>query len=462
MTITKTLDGQNQFFNAIADSTKINYNRVTIEDNQELIYHFFLNRLKIANPESIIIDFQDLFFKYRSDHFEQEDYDKFLASKALFDIIFDNNEQVFINTLKRCCYILINNWEINRQYQAIYDLVKSFSRLKSTEVQEYHKTVNRRKIWLQRFIDGEGYQQLNLYLIKYDQTEPKHWSERFTSYLLVEQYSNADNSQEQREAAQLLAQELKQKFKFELAMYTARCQSQSNLHPQSSPHNPTALGDEVVRLIKILVAKRGQFNYINLARIFLKQTKDLYFSEFKVALYNYIFFGFEYQILNARFRQQFYNKIINFYSDYNDQIIDNNLMLRTCKRVLAEVTTENGQEPSTTFIALTSSDNPLNLVIILLKIVLICPYIRVYLEKLIAILIKYYQNYPESECQWIVNFFEVLNVTLAIYADQDVRYNVVKLTGSENDETLSDRDNWDHYRIFSQSLERGDNRNNQE
>jgi len=86
------------------------------------------------------------------------------------------------------------------------------------------------------------------------------------------------------------------------------------------------------------------------------------------------------------------------------------------------------------------------LVITLLKLILISKYSRTHLEARIAELIHYYQDFPEDECAWIVNFLEVFNVTFAIHAE-NVQYNLIRMQMDEKPAHIFDPDK---YRIFSQ------------
>jgi hypothetical protein len=68
----------------------------------------------------------------------------------------------------------------------------------------------------------------------------------------------------------------------------------------------------------------------------------------------------------------------------------------------------------------------------------------------IAKLIQYYRDYSEDECQWVVNFFEVFNITFAIHAD-NVQYNLIKMDVKKpNDDSEKARET---YRVFSQLRE---------
>jgi hypothetical protein len=77
---------------------------------------------------------------------------------------------------------------------------------------------------------------------------------------------------------------------------------------------------------------------------------------------------------------------------------------------------------------------------------MICKSVRPHLEASLAALIQYYMDYPESECQWVINFLEVLKITFVIY-DDNVRYNLLKMEDNNRNNKPLDLDS---YRIFSQ------------
>lgn len=238
---------------------------------------------------------------------------------------------------------------------------------------------------------------------------------------------------------------MKEKFKFELAMYTAFCQSHPSKEQQLK--NPTCLGDEVLRLIKRIVAKRGIFSYPNIAHIFLKQTQNSTYFAFKQSLLEYLIFSIEQDEFTSALRNQLSEKLSVLYSDHDDKDINSALILRTANRVFEYLTTENQQDPSALFVLLLSQGNPLTLVIVLLKIILICPHARTHLEARIADLICYYADYPEAECQWVVNFFEIFRVITTIYTE-NVEFNLVNMSKPCAQQSLEA--DTQVYRIFSQ------------
>lgn len=407
-----------------------------IQYSQELIYGFLLEIVKKWPPEEVLLEFKRLFI-YHVDSVSSD------AMQSLYEIVFSNNEEEFRNTLKRCCYILVNNWDASRNYKPIQELVQTFSDA-SINRNTASPTLKRLRQWVENFIRSKDFEELKLFVSRYEDQDRGPWSSRYTSYLLVPQYIDLSNPIEQREAARALSKQLKDRFKFDLAMYIAR--AQTNAPAERSPKNPTVLGDEVLRLIKAIVAKRGPFSYANLANIFVNQTKNLTFREFKQSFQQYLIFSVENPEFVESLQTKLAEKLNSLYASHDDEVITNALILRTSNRVIEYLTTENHCDPSQLFVLLLSQGNPVTLVIVLLKIILVCKHARTHLEACIAHLIKYYQDYPEDECAWVVNFLEVFNVTFAIHAE-NVQYNLIKMDDDVHPSPTLDADK---YRIFSQ------------
>ena len=405
---------------------------------QETLYEFLLTIVRTWPAEDVLKEFRQIFIH----HTESTSSD---IVPALYQILFTNQEQEFRNTLKRSCYILINNWEIARNYQAIHQLVQIFS--DSTIYKpSVSRTLKRLREWLKNFVVSQDFQELKLFAARYEGRGGSHWSYRYAPYLLVSQYINLDNPFEQRQAAKQLYRKLKEKFKFELAMYTAH--SHDLIQKQSTFRNPTCLGDDVLMLIQKIITKRGFFSYSNLAQIFLKQIQNLRYSDFKQSLLQYLVFSVEQNAVSQILKEQLAEKLSSLYVQHEDKVVDSALLLRTINRVIEYLTTETYQEPSQLFILLLSKGNTLTLVILLLKLILICQYSRTHLEARVANLIKYYEKYSEEECQWMIHFLEIFNITMAIHTE-NVEYSLVNMNqyysdkhANPNGETI--------YRIFSQ------------
>lgn len=416
----------------------------TIQLAQQTIYQFLLGIVKKWPPEEVLVEFKRLFL-YHVDSVNST------AMDALYDIVFSDNEEEFRNTIKRSCYILVNNWDAARRYHAIQELIEAFQEPITTR-DTLSPSLSRLRCWINNFRSSSDYADLKLFAARYDEqaiSPDGPWVKRYTSYLLAPQYIDHNNPIEQREAARALAQQLRDQFKFELAMYVARSQSGNNSDGRSVK-NPTVLGDGVLRLIKLIVAKRGSYSYVNLANIFLNQVKQSSYREFKQSLQKYLVFSIESTQLSRLLQERLTEKLESLYTEYHYREVNDALILRTCNRTIDYLTSENHQEPSQLFVLLLSQGNPMTLVVTLLKLILISKNSRSYLEARIAELIRYYETFPEAECKWVVNFLEIFNVTFTIYAE-NVQYNLIRMGDTAIEERAARRDgNLETYRIFSQ------------
>lgn len=416
----------------------LNHRGLDVQAAQEKVYSFFIEMVQNQEPENVLQEFKNLFVDCLDS--ASSDYEL-----GIYDIFVGSNEPEFRNTLKRTCYILINNWENRRQYKYIQQLIDLFSNYTPKTSLTSSRKIKIFRAWLINFINSKDYQELKLFTIKHEDQSKLHWTNRYSSYLLIAQSTDKNNPKEQQQAAKRLSKQLKDKFKFELAMYIARSQSAaSNVNRYQ---NPSILGDEVLRLIKLLVVRKGAFSYENIANIFIKQTRNQNLKDFKESLLKYLLYSVSQQEFIETLQQQLSEKLLWWKKEYNQESINENLLLRICNKIIDYLTSENGKEPSQLFTLLLSQGNPLNLVIVLLKIVLISKHSRRHLEMRIANLIYYYDIYPEEECKWVINFIEIFTITFAIYAD-NVEYNLIKMQEDSASDEL--QTNLDTYRIFSQ------------
>lgn len=421
---------------------------LSLAQAQQVIYDFLLEIVKFWHPQDVLQEFRHLFIHHTDSVSSQ-------TLPALHVILFANNEPEFRNTIKRCCYILVNNWEVARQFDAIQDLVDIFSD-PLIQRRTLSPTLKRLRHWLTRFLESDDFEELRLFAARYTEertlNRPEDWTARYTPYLLVPQYINEDNPIEQRQAARALSRRLKDKFKFDLAMYTAY--SQNGQDRDRPVDNPTALGDSALRLVKAIVARRGEFSYKNLARLFLEQIKESSYGDFKKSLTRYLLYTVSGNPISKQIQEQLDARLINLYTESDFELWDSSLMLRTSNRIVDYLMTEDQEQPSPLFSMILSQGNALTLAIILLKLVLISRQTLPYMETRVASLIRYYEQFPRSECQWVINFLEVFQITFAIYGD-NTEYNLVKVTQRDQGTTalfLAERQGLDAFRIFSQKL----------
>ncbi len=420
---------------------------LSLSQAQDLICQFFLEKLKQHSPESVLQEFKHLFI-------EPTGAIDSTPRQALYLIVSSGSEEIFLSALKRSIYILVNNWSMERQQEYIQQLVQLLPTSLETK-KTCTFTLKRLKLWRQNFVNSQDYQDLKLFAAKYENRHKEHWSKRYSSYLLASQAVDVRKPLEQQEAARTYSKQLKERFKFELAMYTAR--SSSTACQQSTSPNPTCLGAEVLRLIENLLEKCDRFSYASLARIFLNQTQQLCYKDFKQSLLNYLLFSIGDPALAETIKPQLASQLNSLYQTYDNQLWDKSLLLRTCNRLIEYFTTGNLRSaaalryrgnPSRLFILLATQGKVFTLAIFLLKLVLLCPATHTHLECCLAQLIQHYTSQSECECQWLIDFLEIIQVTLTIYTE-DVRYNLVNM--SEPKREIAANGEGNGYRIFTQT-----------
>jgi hypothetical protein len=322
--------------------------------------------------------------------------------------------------------------------------------------QTRHVKIQTLRIWLQLFVESEDFQALNLFNLHLDDKliVDRQWSNRFASYLLANHYSNPASSLEQRQAANLLAQKMNDKFKLDLAMYTAHLNPRLSM--ESRPRNPTTLSDNILNIAIFMLTKKSELNCQEIADKFIRNTKDINYQDFKANLLNYLDFSLADFEISETLQKKLHNSLFEFKSERNDYLVSTALILKTSKYLINELTICDRGYPTELFNILIHHTNPLNFVVLLLKILLINDSMRLYLELRLASIIRYYSQYSESKCKSVITFIDILNIGLAIYAGK-TRYNVIRMNPHEiSSHESSHLDSPIHkfdtkqYRIFSQ------------
>ncbi len=405
------------------------------EIDQEVIYEFFIQRIKTGEPQQVLENFENIFIHLCCPDSPNID-------QSINRIVSFKQELIFKNTLKRVCYILINNWYINRKYLFVQKLIDLLEATKEDESIAISPNLNLLGHWLRNFFNSSEYQTIKNCALK----SKTDWSHRYTSYLLVPEYiNNENNSKEQKEFAQNLSKQLRDRYKFDLAMYVARSESTTFLSEKRS--NPTQLGDEVVQLIKKTISSQRVSSYNQQAKLFLRDTQNLNYAEFKKVLPQYLMISSSEQFPINKVRERLNQKLDTLYTHYEPRPVNKGLIIRTCNRLIETLTTEDNKTPSPIFTLLNGQKNPLTLVIILLKIVLICSSARSYLELCISKLIQQYQDYEEDQCQRLIHFLEVFNLVFTIFTE-NLQFHLVRAKEEEPTTLLTSLDSC---RLFCQS-----------
>ena len=403
-----------------------------IEKLQVVICNFFIQLVNRRTGEEVIDEFEQIFIDLNCSKSEE-------VNQALNRIVIEQNQSLFSATLKQSFYILINNWTINQQQEYAQAL---FERMESANYQEQRisPSANLLRKWTRSFLQSKDYQEICRYALH----SRSPWINRYQSYLLSTQIQRTQ-SPAQDQANRQLIEQLKDKYKFDLAMYVVRSQC-----PRSAGEElktPTQLGPEASNLIKTTISTERDFIYARQAEIFLVTTQNCNYEEFKESLLNDFMLHVGSRYPASTMRDTLQRKLEKFHIQAHLKPLNKSLISKTCQQVIRLLTTENNRSPSFLFLLLVERGNHLTLAILLLKTVLISKSAQIYLESCIANLIQHYQNYDEEECGHFIQFLEVFNLVFTLFT-ANVEYHLVNLD-SRSPAEKSDTE-LNTYRLFCQ------------
>jgi uncharacterized protein YjbI with pentapeptide repeats len=408
------------------------YTALNTHDCQRKIYHFFIQIVNSWEADQVIHEFERMFLHLSSTNSSEN-------IEALNRILIEHNEAVFQETLKRCFYILINNWNVNRNHEANQQLIQAIELSIQQNKHYISPSINCLRKWVNNFIQTPDYHKIRHFAFSHTQS----WTHRYESYLLNPSVLNLDVSQEQQKVARELVQKIKEKYTYDLAMYVTR--SESPASSSAVQDNPTQLGKEVITLIKKTLSTQKLISYDSQAKLFIEQAKNWNYSVFKEAVLNYLMLTSERQYPISYIRDKFCHKLEKLESTYSEQMMDKLMISRACQQLIQVLTTENDQSPSSCFCLLNSQGNHLTLVLLLLKLILISRSCHNYLDQKIANLIHYYQDLEEQKCHNFIQFLEVFNLVFTLFTT-NVQFHLVKVDPQDSP-TCQDLDS---YRLFCQ------------
>ena len=420
------------------DSSNLtNQSNQELEKYQEQLCQSWKILIRGKSYEYSFLYFKQLFLEYQ----QYRIISNTDINQKLTQIIQGNNYQIFQRTFRRCCYILIHNLLIKKKDYLIVKLPEILTNYRQKQASSRnYSSFSKRKLnsWLVSFIDSKAYQELQLFSLNFQEQSAQSWFHRHIDYLFFLQYIDKTNPQEQRDTALLMLKRLKKDFKYNLAMYLAKCQS-GNYDSQNDIL--AILPEEVLRFVKLIAIRKGRTSHQNIALLFLQQTQEVNYLYFKTALQKYIIFSLSETKIVTSINNYLSRKIDSLYPEYNERQINQSLTLRTCNKIF-DYLTINQAQPSELFVLFMSQGNPYTVVIILLKLILISPNSQNHLDTKIGELIQYYSQSPASECKWLLKLIDIFKVTFAIYADKDVKYNLLKVKTDLNYQSISDLDSY--------------------
>jgi hypothetical protein len=427
--VKKLTDSSSSSFNH-ETTLSSSFNHETTLDEQ-LLYTHLLGCVEEESPDALIDRFRRLFIddvEYPNPHVWQ-------PLKRIVDSNLAEREFKFI--LNRCCYIPINRWVQQPQFQSsIPKLISLFETAPAGLASS--KTRHRLHQIVQHFPETEQYKALQR-LAQVISGESEGDSKAIAKPLstLIHRYPylyehcllSEDSSYEQQQTVLQIQARIQQRFELDLSQYVTyqarraqalRKQSLDELDKIIQPvNNPTLLSDrELGAALKQFVGKvQGSYTYRDVAQSFLTHiSKMTSYKAFKDDLYEYLTASIDPVYGKHQFNARLYTHLNNILPHSDSQKPTEFLVVRTCSQLLNFLVVESPQRPNHfIFVDLITNLGATLTTCLLLKIVLICRKVKPYLDKRFSILFNHYESATRDGVPWLVKSLENWNIAASVH-----------------------------------------------
>ena len=397
---------------------------------EQIIYEHFLHVVRTETPSRVLERFRSLFI-------EGVNYVDNRIFTTIESLAFDKTaEQNFPLIINRCCYILVNHWQMQPSGQVpVASLVEMLANLNDVRM-TYSRVVRRLRQLLQIYLQSEDYPKLKrLNAVLNPQAGKMTIAEQplgtlITRYPYLYEHSlvSEERTFENVETIKRVQRNLRQQQETNLSHYLTYQVRRSRLKAQlglnaaqdlPSVANPTLLSTKELGMAfgQFAGKAEGDASYQDLSRSFVSQLQmQPIVKTFKGDLYDYIVSGVDSSYGKRSFNDRLYKIIYNISPDRDYQQLDEIGLLRTCTHVLNHLVVESSRNAQHfVFMDMISNLGSVFTTGLLLKIVLICQKVKPLLESRLSILFNHYESSQCKGVPWLVRSLENWNVAGAIH-----------------------------------------------
>jgi hypothetical protein len=397
-------------------------------DEEQVLYDYWLDRVRTGSPEELIEDFRRLFIEGRG-------YQEAPIYLALERLVKAKDAEIrFYNFFNRCCHILVNRWQMQPTHQpAIPELVSLLENLPPARQGQYG-TSNTLRHLIKNFTLSDHYVKLQ----RLARIISSRYNEKTASSVgtLINRYPylydhcllGDESSQEHQQTVRHIKVKTERRFEVNLSRYvTYKVRLAQVTHtPKITEEagriiqpvkNPTLLNDkELNRALKQYVGTvEGNHTYKTLSQNFLAHTVyTTTYKDFKNDLYDYLITSVDYG--KGQFNKKLYDILQNTLPQCDQQKPSEFLVLRTSSQLLNYLVVESGQKPDHyIFMDMITNMGVTRTMGLLLKLVLMCRKVKPYLDKRFSILFNHYESFSRDGVPWLVKSLENLQVAFSIH-----------------------------------------------
>ncbi len=411
-----------------------------IQQKKTIIYEYLTQCAKMLEPESVTNEVRCLFL--------QGKVETTAIVKALEDILVSGISDREFNKFVNCCLeIIINIWLTQPESKEyIPYLVTVFNEV-NPRLKSYNRTKAKLTKLILQYITSESYLRLRslVDVINYDGSKNldmeahaanliQRYPYLYQHYFLEDDYIldflENDYIPPSEELISTIQAKNQKRFEIQLSQYIIyqirlfqfarmRLLSKGAGKAINRVKNPTLLSDKDFKLaIKYYIGKiDGKNTLLQLSQKLRNRNKAGYsYKDFKQELNQYLIDNFQLKNHNYHFDEKLKHKIVSIFLRSDNRVLNNSLILQTCRQLLSFLIVETPEFPNfNQFHDLVANLGTAQAVLLLVKIVLICPEVKPDLEKKIMILFDYYQKCKVEEVLWLIKSLEYLAIAFSIY-----------------------------------------------
>ncbi|MEL6228953.1 MAG: hypothetical protein AAFR24_03490 [Cyanobacteria bacterium J06627_3] len=409
------------------------YGARLVSPQEQVLYDHWLGCVNSEQPEVLVQRFNNLFI-------DGTGYGDREVVSSLDTILMDRHADLYFHhILNRCCHILINRWQKNREHQsAIIELVNLFEYAPSQAVREVSRarSVRRLREIVAQFGKTEQYLMLKrLVQVMARESEPRLRSRQPLGtligrypYLYQHCLLSEESPKEQKTHVRRMQHQAQKKVELDLSQYVnyrvrrSRLKREGLLDKQGQwlrpSSNPTLLSDrELVDSLQQFSGKDSHGRtYNDLALRFRSQCcESVSFKSFKDDLYEYILSGVDPAYGRQHFNDALYQHLRDIYPENDTQRLNDFLMVRTCSNLFNFLVVDPaGAHSHFVFIDLINNLGATLTTGLLLRILLLCRKVKPYLERRLSTLFSHYELAKQDSVGWLVKMLETLNLALSL------------------------------------------------
>ena len=398
---------------------------------EQIIYEHFLYVVRTETSVKVLERFRSLFI-------EGVHYSDNRISTTIETLAFEKTaEQNFPLIINRCCYILVNHWQMQPSGQIpVASLAAMLANLCDVRM-TYSRVVRRLRQLLQLYLQSDDYPKLKrLNAVLNGNTSGKDTVGEQQLGTLINRYPylyehslvSEERTFENVETIKRVQRGLRQQQETNLSHYLTYQVRRSRIKAQlgqdaannlPSVINPTLLSTKELGMAfgQFAGKAEGDATYQDLSRGFVSHLQmQPIIKTFKGDLYDYIVSGVDSSYGKRSFNDRLYKTIDAILPDRDNQQLDEIGLLRTCTHVLNHLVVESPRNPQHfVFMDMISNLGAVFTTGLLLKIVLICQKVKPLLESRLSILFNHYESSQCKGVPWLVRSLENWNVAGAIH-----------------------------------------------